>query len=185
MIDGPGIYQILHEGSGKRYVGQAKNIARRWGGHRRHLERGEHTSSHLQRAWVKYGAESFSFHVLETCELNDLDAREQFYIDERAEFNVLKLARSPLGVKRSQETKDRIAHALKGKPKSAEHRARLSAANMGKVQSAEMRAKKSATQKGVPHSAEHRAKLTAANKARAGYRHTPEAIAKIKAARCK
>lgn len=185
MIDESGVYQIAHIDSGRRYVGQATNIKRRWREHVRSLQRGAHTSRHLQRAWIKYGQPSFEFSVIETCPPAMLDEREQFHLDAGADFNVLKLARSPRGVIRSQQTCARIAQALRGKPKSAEHRAKLSIANMGKVQSVEMRARKSATMKGRPHSPDHRAKLTAANKARTGYRHSPETIEKIRSARCR
>lgn len=177
-----GIYQIVHVASGRRYVGQAKDIPKRWVTHKRTLSRGDHTSRHLQRAWDKYGADAFAFEVVEMCDTFALDAREQFHMDQRADFNVLRLARSPLGVVRSDETKRKIAAALRGKPKSPEHRAALSKANSGKVQPMEVRLKKSATQKGRPHSPEHRAKLAARNRERAGYKHTPEAIEKIKAA---
>lgn len=183
MIDAPGIYQITHKDSGRRYVGQAKNIKRRWREHTRSLENGRHTSSYLQRAWDKYGAGSFAFSVIEICQIEALDEREQLQLDQGADFNVLKFARSPLGVKRSQETKDRISRALKGKPKSVAHRASLAKAGMGKVQTLESRTKKSEAAKGRPHSTEHRAKLTAANKARTGYRHTPETIEKMRAGR--
>ena len=185
MTEASGIYQITHSETGRRYVGQARNIERRWREHVRALRRGGHTSRYLQRAWDKYGADAFSFSVIETCSLEMLDKREQVQLDASSDFNVLKLARSPLGVVRSQETKDRIAKALTGKAKSPEHRASLSRANMGKVQSPEVRARKSATQKGRPHSPEHRAKLTAANKSRTGYRHSPETIEKMRAARCR
>lgn len=177
-----GIYQIVHTDTGRRYVGQAQDIKLRWRSHRYKLNAGESNSSHLQRAWLKYGASSFTFSVIEYCEPEILDEREQFHIAHKSEFNVMKLARSPRGVKRSDETRQRISDALSGKPKSAEHRLKLSRANTGKIQPLEVRAKKSAKQKGVAHSPEHRAKLTASNKARAGYKHTPETIAKIRAA---
>lgn len=175
-----GIYQIKHIATGRRYVGQAKNIAKRWSRHRRDLAKGIHTSRYLQNAWNKYGAEGFTFDVIEVCDVQILDEREQFHIDQGASFNVLLFARSPRGVVRTQETKNKIADALRGKAKSPEHRAALSAANTGKTQSLEIRKKKSATQKGRPHSPEHRAKLAAKNRERAGYRHTPETIQKIK-----
>lgn len=177
-----GIYQIVHSKTGKRYVGQALNIERRWKEHLRSLSRGAHTSKYLQRAWDKYGGDSFTFAILELCQPDELDCREQHYLDEGADYNVLKFARSPKGVVRSAETRQRISDALKGKAKSASHRANLAAAGMGKVQSQESRDRKSATQKGRPHSPEHRAKLAAANKARTGYKHSPETIAKIKLA---
>ena len=174
MIDGAGVYQIVHIATGRRYVGQAKNVNRRWREHRRDLAKGGHTSLHLQRAWIKYGPDAFQFTLLHSCNEIMLDELEQHELDAGAVFNVLKYARSPRGVARRDETKQRISAALRGKEKSAAHRAALSAANLGKRQSAEVRAKKSATQKGRAHSPEHRAKLAAANKARTGYRHTPE-----------
>lgn len=177
-----GIYQIVHIETGRRYVGQAKHIARRWKEHRRDLNAGRHTSRHLQRAWNKYGSEAFTFSVLEACDCTDLDEREQFHLDQGADFNVLKFARSPRGVVRSDETRRKIAEALRGKAKSATHRANLSLANLGKVQPLEVRQRKSQTQKGRPHSPEHRAKLAEANKSRTGYRHSPETIEKIREA---
>lgn len=180
MIDGPGIYEIVHVETGRRYVGQATNIGRRWRDHRCDLKHGRHTSLHLQRAWLKYGPDAFAFKVIEVCSVEHLDAREQAQLDLGADFNVLKLARSPRGVVRSEETKRRIADALRGKAKSAEHRANIARAGRGKRQSAESRAKKSAALMGRVFTAEHRAKISAANK---GRRLSPETRAKISAAR--
>lgn len=42
---------------------------------------GNHHTPYLQHAWNKYGAEAFEFSVLEQCLCENLETREQFYID--------------------------------------------------------------------------------------------------------
>lgn len=59
----PGIYLITNSVTGTVYVGQARNIRRRWESHRHYLVRGLHHNSYLQRAWAKYGEASFVFAV--------------------------------------------------------------------------------------------------------------------------
>jgi len=60
----PGIYTVTNAVSGTVYVGQARNIRKRWEVHRSTLESGNHRNRYLQRAWNKYGAEAFRFEVL-------------------------------------------------------------------------------------------------------------------------
>ena len=59
----PGIYAVTNTVSGAVYVGQARNIRKRWEAHRSTLEKGNHRNSHWQRAWNKYGAQAFRFEV--------------------------------------------------------------------------------------------------------------------------
>lgn len=77
-LNNPGIYTVTNTVSGTVYVGQARNIRKRWEVHRCTLENDKHRNGYLQRAWNKYGAGVFRFevlvdlsHVLE----NDLAAR--------------------------------------------------------------------------------------------------------------
>jgi len=60
----PGIYAVTNRISGTVYVGQARNIRKRWEVHRSTLDRGIHRNLHLQRAWQKYGAVTFRFEVI-------------------------------------------------------------------------------------------------------------------------
>ena len=77
-----GIYCIENLISGKRYVGQSINIYNRWTDHIPQLNKHKHHNSHLQASWDKYSQEAFIFYVLEKCKMEDLDDREQYWIDE-------------------------------------------------------------------------------------------------------
>lgn len=59
-----GIYTLTNAVSGTVYVGQARNIRKRWEVHRSTLEHGKHRNGYLQRAWNKYGASAFRFEVI-------------------------------------------------------------------------------------------------------------------------
>lgn len=99
-----GVYAITNIVNGKRYVGQAMDIEKRWSYHRQDLSRGDHHSRYLQRAWNKYGADAFSFSVVLECDIDDLNHYEQSEIDKKSEYNVSKTAGSPKGTKHSKET---------------------------------------------------------------------------------
>lgn len=81
-----GIYEIVHVASGKRYVGNSKNISSRFYAHRYDLKRNQHFCRHLQNAWNKYGEDAFEFRLIERCfdEVAVLLAREQFWIDKHS-----------------------------------------------------------------------------------------------------
>lgn len=175
-----GIYAITHEATGRRYIGSAVNVDRRWSQHRSELARGVHKNPKLQSAWNKYGADAFTFSVLElVVETPDLVPAEQRWLDARPHYNIATVAGSQLGFRHSDASKARMSEASKGRPITAEHRAKLSSALRGRVVSAETREKIASTQRGRPISAEHRAKLI---KARAGRVIGPETRAKQAAA---
>jgi group I intron endonuclease len=185
-----GIYEIVNTINGKRYVGSAKNFAKRWAAHRSKLRIGGHHCGHLQRAWSRYGEAAFSFVVLERCAVALLIEREQAAIDSlRPDYNHAKVAghRTFLGLKHSPETLAKMAAAhrgntrTKGKPRNREAVDKTAAAHRGMRRSAETRARISAAAKGrkrAPFSPETRAKLSAAMKARAP---NPERVAKMAA----
>lgn len=75
-----GIYKITDIESGKCYVGQSVNLSDRW---KQHVKRGigaeTPTKNKLYPAMLAIGPENFTFEVIEECEKNQLDEREDYY----------------------------------------------------------------------------------------------------------
>lgn len=76
-----GIYKIVNNKTNKIYVGSSKNIEVRIQGHLSNLKNKKHHSVKLQNSYNKHGPKSFSYEVLEECEIEDLFVREQHWID--------------------------------------------------------------------------------------------------------
>lgn len=116
-----GIYQIRNTINGKIYVGSSVNLRKRKNGHLSTLRRGIHSSTHLQRAFNKYGEEAFVFEVLELCDVNELEDRETFWIKEKNAnnhdygYNSRIYVESNLGFRHSEESKRKISEARRGK----------------------------------------------------------------------
>lgn len=70
-----GVYKIINKQNGHFYVGSSINIKKRLDRHQNELEKGIHHSIYLQRAFDKYGKESFDFTVYKITETED-EARE-------------------------------------------------------------------------------------------------------------
>lgn len=181
-----GIYLITNTVNGKVYVGSSVDLDKRWYMHQNRLTAGAHRNSHLQRAWQKYGASAFTFSVLELTERECLIEREQFWIDklcasDEVSYNICRTAANTrLGVKVSEETRQRMSAATTGQrhseetreriaaakrgvkrpPRSQEYRDNIGAARRGKKASEETRAKmREARARRPPPSAETRAKM--------------------------
>lgn len=75
-----GIYKITNVANQMSYVGQATNLSDRW---RQHIKRGvgadAPTRNKLYPAMQEIGPENFTFEVLEECDRNMLDAREDYW----------------------------------------------------------------------------------------------------------
>lgn len=124
-----GIYEIVNLVNGKRYVGSAVHLRKRWAEHRRDLRRNRHHCVALQRAWKKYGEMNFVFAVIEICQAICLIAKEQKAFDRLLpEYNTCKVAGSALGLSPSLETRAKLSATLSQRMFSAEHRAKISAA---------------------------------------------------------
>lgn len=159
-----GIYEIVNTVNGKRYVGSAINLARRFCEHRRTLKAGNHSNAKLQAAWGKYGAESFAFSVLRLCLPGECVRLEQVEIDgTKPAYNIAPIAGSVLGLKKTQEQIQKTVAHNTGRPLSLEHRAKLSAALVGRKLPAETIEKLSAAKRGKAQSAATREKLSIAN----------------------
>ena len=147
-----GVYQI--ELNGKLYIGStSQSFEKRWGKHLYDLRKGAHHSRYLQRSFNKYGEDELKFSVLEITEdQNECIPLEQKYLDEISpQYNHCKTAGSTLGVRLSDEHKEKLSKALKGKklpPRSDEYKGKQSVAHKGKKASEETRKKMSASRKG-------------------------------------
>lgn len=82
-----GIYAIVHVDTNDRYVGQSKEIHRRWRDHKRALDAGSAHSTVLQEAWRVHGSKKFRFEILELCEPEALDALEFDHMQRGAALN--------------------------------------------------------------------------------------------------
>lgn len=80
-LENTGIYIIKNTINNKFYIGSASvKLRLRINHHISSLKRGEHKNIKLQRAYNKYGENSFVIEILEICNENILE-REQHYLD--------------------------------------------------------------------------------------------------------
>lgn len=185
-----GIYRIVNERTETIYVGSAVDVQARIRSHRGMLRRGVHDNIHLQRSWDKDGASAFAFERLTTCDVDDLTAKEQWWVDFYRDngtplYNLRPVVESQLGLKHSAESRAKMSAAKRRL--SSETRAKMSEAarryrelhpeefagrgfqkgqpswNKGKPFSAESRARMSEAQsRRKPRSEETRRKLSLA-----------------------
>lgn len=127
MIDNMdyGIYAIKNNINNKLYIGSAFNDFN--GRNRMHLStlrRNIHHNKHLQRAWNKYGEDSFSFIILEKLCIENIayiyeieTAWIRFYdsTNPKKGYNALSIGESRLGFKHTEESKRKISKANSGK----------------------------------------------------------------------
>ena len=77
-----GIYKIENNINHKVYIGQSKNIEKRWS---RHKIAEDNCSIH--QAMKKYGVNNFSFTIIEECSQDDLNDREIYWIQYYDSYN--------------------------------------------------------------------------------------------------
>lgn len=130
-----GVYAIVNTVNGKRYVGSAIDLHRRWREHQRRLVNGTHHNMALARAWAKYGKAALVFRPLLLCGPQELLEYEQRAIDIlQPEYNICLTAGSMLGVRRepfSPEHRAALAKARANRPKekrTTEQKLRMSIA---------------------------------------------------------
>lgn len=159
-----GIYVISNTKNGKIYIGQSENISERCKQHRRALNRGNHENCHLQRAWNKYGGKAFKFKILEHCSIEQLDEREQYYLDIYMPRDICYNIATD------------VKASMRGRKKSPQSILKSVMGNTGQKRTSEQRARISASKKGVIHTIETRSRMSAAHK---GKKFTPEHCANM------
>lgn len=155
-----GIYKIINVINNKFYVGSAVDLKRRKTRHFSELRNGKHNNRHLQAAWVKYGAQSFVFVVVEELPPEaDLLAAENVWLKQHVGapycYNIGVDATAPhLGMSGPLSP-------TWGHQHTEDAKARIGAASKARVQSEEEKEKRRETMRGKPQSAEVRAKISA------------------------
>jgi len=74
-----GIYKLTNKINGKQYIGQSVNIESRRTAHFRKDHKG---CPYLYASMDKHGFENFEFNIIEECGVDELNEKEQYYIQE-------------------------------------------------------------------------------------------------------
>lgn len=146
-----GIYKITSP-SGKVYIGQSKDIRKRFLKYHSIENTGEQPA--ISRSFKKYGVDNHIFEVIEECIFEDLNIRERYWQDY---YNVLKDGLNCVLTETDelpkvvfQETRDKIGFGNKGKIISEETRLKISTSTKGEKNS----------KFGVPKTIEQREKIS-------------------------
>lgn len=200
-----GIYIITNLINNKYYVGSSKSVLNRLSWHKSHLKSKTHHNEHLQKAYNKYGENSFTFELLEEyknekvlfslenwwCNMLNTYNREYGYniqpinpegIPSLSEETKLKISKSNKGRKHSDDTKQKIGLTklgntyFKDKSHSVETKNKLREINLGKTHSNETKEKIRQINLGKKQSEETKLKRS---KSLTGYKHTEETKKKL------
>lgn len=133
-----GIYKITNKLNGKCYIGQSNDIHRRW---KQELAPNAKLNPHLARAFEKYGIDNFEFEIIEECKREDLNEREQFYIEIYNSINPALGYNKTLGgdgnlgrhFVMSEEQKEKIRQANTGRKYTDDKLINVREANKNKI----------------------------------------------------
>lgn len=162
-----GIYCISNLVNNKVYVGSSTELKMRWFSHIRELNFGRHRNDHLQKAWNKYGKDSFCIEVLEICDgkdLVDLANKENYWMEVLDSLN--------------RDKGYNIDCAGDLHRISEETKTKISKANKGHIHSEETKQKIRVLKIGVKHTTESRRNMSVAINKRwaSGWRPSPESV---------
>lgn len=131
-----GVYMFKNNINNKVYIGSSAELSKRKENHIYSLRKGKHHSVYFQRAWNKYGEESFEYKILELLDDNtstaELLEKEQYWLDKTKcyekeyGYNILKVAGSNKGFKMSKESRAKLSKSRMGIRPSKETRLKLS-----------------------------------------------------------
>lgn len=176
-----GVYTIQNTTSGKKYIGSARLIRRRFAQHRTALRGKYHQNKHLQAAWDLYGESAFTFTVTLVCRPEDMQDYEQRLLDGlKPEYNQSTSAYSgiPVGGTCSDEHKRKVGVASTMLWTQPEYRTKVTAAIQQAMTSVE-KGKRSTRTSTLWADDTYRANAIEARKGKAynvGYKCTPEQV---------
>lgn len=99
-----GIYKITNLITGNFYIGSTtKSFKHRWKVHKTELNQNKHGNRHLQSSWLKHGAKSFLFEIVELVENpSAVLQQEQIWINKYWNdgklYNIQPTAGSPISL---------------------------------------------------------------------------------------
>jgi group I intron endonuclease len=133
-----GIYKITAIHNGEFYIGSSKDIRVRWNRHACDFRKNEHGNKRMQNIYNKYGQDCFKFEILEEIiftNKENLIELEQKYLDNlNPALNSRKLADANIGLKHTDEAKEKMRQSHLGKQHSEVTKEKLSKAIKGKPQ---------------------------------------------------
>jgi group I intron endonuclease len=142
-LTGVGIYELRCTQTNKVYIGSSKNVRRRIVEHVNHLKKNKHDNAYLQKAWNKYGEDSFSFNCIEPLpkktSKSDIFKKEQEYLDnikpwnDKIGYNINKLAAQPPTKSGKNAPMYGRKHTEESKAKMRGPRPCISATNTGRT----------------------------------------------------
>ena len=136
-----GIYGIKNKINGKIYIGQSIKIERRWAEHKTELKKNKHPNQHLLNSYNKYGKDNFEFLILEECEKEKLNSKEEKWIDIFSRDDVYNINLNIVDLRGDKNPNFGKKHSIEVKKKmSISNKGELNP-NFGKKQSKESRLK--------------------------------------------
>jgi group I intron endonuclease len=132
--DQSGVYCLINKVNGHAYVGSSMNLASRMRNYlnKAFLKSKQNANMPITKALLKYDHSNFSLLILEYVELENLTARETFYITQMIPYyNVLKEGYSSLGYKHTEETKKLLSELAKNRTHSEKTKGLITRAVIG------------------------------------------------------
>jgi group I intron endonuclease len=91
-----GVFRITNNINGKKFIGSSLDLVAIWHAQKLQLNTGTHPNSELQKDWNQYGAENFTYEILEELKPTDdpkidfkkeIKALEELLIEEIQPFD--------------------------------------------------------------------------------------------------
>ena len=148
LLQNTGVYKIWHNKyPNKFYIGSAACInsnnkkeigfQRRLKRHLSELKNNKHKNKYLQNIINKYSIEELCFDIIEICDIDKCIEREQYWTDYyksyQTGYNLRKKAENNLGLKHSEETKQKIRLGNLNKIVSEESKKKMSESSKGQI----------------------------------------------------